>query len=244
MSFSQNCMAIAIILGDSHSAAFGNPETSNPHRVLNVGFSGTGVHHFMEVYHHLTPTLPLRSCHHSGTPWSFHEGHTQTLALQAADYLGFGFGEVDCRTAIHKQVEEHGRDYQEVIVSLVDDYLQIVKDLASMVNAKPFFVGTIHQVRDMAVIHDHRDGADHIEKMRMAGIRGSQQERGMYRNRFNQELHTRGLPYIDYGAFGSEDGIADPALMGVDSIHLSHLLFPPQNARMLEFLKTLIESGY
>ncbi len=163
--------------------------------------------------------------------------------------MGFGFGEVDCRTAIHKQVEEHGRDYQEVIVSLVDDYMQIVKDLATMVNAKPFFVGTIHQVREMAVIHDHRDGVDHIEKMRMAGIRGNQQERGTYRNRFNQELQTRGLPYIDYGAFdygafGSPDGVADPALMGVDSIHLSHLLFPGQNARMLEFLKTLVESNY
>lgn len=237
-------MATAIILGDSHSAAFGNPETSNPHRVLNVGFSGTGVHHFMEIYHELTPTLPLRNCHHSATPWKFHEGHTATLMLKEADYLGFGFGEVDCRTAIHKQVEEYNRDYEEVIVHLVDDYLKIVDDLSSMVKAKPFFVGTIHQVRDIAVIHDHRDGVDHIEKMRTAGIRGTQQERGMYRNRLNQELQQRGFPYIDYGTFGSDDGVAIPDLMGVDSIHLSHTLFPQQNSRMLEFLKQLVESGY
>jgi hypothetical protein len=134
------------------------------------------------------------------------------------DILLLSFGEIDCRAHILKQVEDKGKDPQEVVDTCVSNYMTTVKEITRR-NFRVFIWNAVYS-------------ANHLEKNNDLEYpyRGTVRERNVVTELYNRKLKSMseeaGAVFVDISGFliNKDTGFTKDEFYQ-DSVHLNRRLF-------------------
>ena len=136
------------------------------------------------------------------------------------DIVIYNFGEIDCRTNIHKHVQENN-NYQENIKNIVDGYIKTVQLNHKNLNLHTSIIYNV--IPTFKITKD--DKTDHGQYPFL----GTNEDRKNYTLYFNKLLKQECIKYnilfFDvYDMLVSEDGFLDSSISNNDGIHVDSSL--------------------
>lgn len=145
------------------------------------------------------------------------------------------FGEIDCRGHVWKQINEQGRDEDEVLNSLVDNYFK------SIDNSKHKDFGIVSVV---PAIKYYSGEYDHSNFPKEWPVLGTDEERCRYVKKMNtllkKKCEERDMPYLDsYSAHADEDGFLIKSLSD-NNVHIYNSNRLPEVVANMNLIKTNI----